>query len=478
MLAVRPNQRPQSGEQLRAVSSTASAEIPPRGRPGIDRCPAPSRHRPPAAQIEQVADATRINTAYLPTHMPTAARRAGIGPARTPTTFSPTAPMPTARATPVPGSGQSPPARASKRRAPPPRQRRRNVPRLRALRRTQRCRQARASAVRERRAHRRGAAGPSVPGALATSAIQKPAQGRAAPARPAPFAPSRARRRWLLAARPHSRPARRERSCLAADPAGRRSGREGARRAFEDRCLGPLAAGGVVLAAAAAAALQFSSGATSAPRAAGAASARRRASSPRLAPADDGAAVRSGSSRPPIGCCSGGRCKLSTGGALPPPPPLTATRRERRSAPDRDSRAQHDVRRAERGGERAVHASSGQAGADEGIDDPADEPRAPSNGTDVAGRRSVRLHNHSGAADASARVRPRSTAARPVRMRRVRRPAEGEPQTAAEGVPQPGDSLRNVCLDERCEEAALQESRRRASLDPSTRASASATNRG
>ena len=97
MLAIRPNQRPQSGEQLRAVLD-GRAEIPPRGRPGatVPGALAPST----GPQIEQVADATRINTAYLPTHMPTA-RVAPASDQRATTTFSPKAPMPTARQTPT-----------------------------------------------------------------------------------------------------------------------------------------------------------------------------------------------------------------------------------------------------------------------------------------------------------------------------------------------------------------------------------------
>ncbi len=97
MLAIRPNQRPQSGEQLRAVLD-GRAEIPPRGRPGVT---VPGALAPSTGpQIEQVADATRINTAYLPTHLPTA-RVAPASDQRATTTFSPKAPMPTARQTPT-----------------------------------------------------------------------------------------------------------------------------------------------------------------------------------------------------------------------------------------------------------------------------------------------------------------------------------------------------------------------------------------
>jgi hypothetical protein len=109
MLAIRPNQRPQSGEQLRAVLD-GHAEIPTRGRPGItvpgllDAAAAP--------QVEQVVDATQIKTAYLPTYLPTARV---APPSDSPaTTFSPTAPMPTARPAPI----ETPPPRQPEQRAP------------------------------------------------------------------------------------------------------------------------------------------------------------------------------------------------------------------------------------------------------------------------------------------------------------------------------------------------------------------------
>ena len=111
MLSVRPNQRPQNGEQLRAVLD-GSAQIPPRGRPGITIPPnvalpvspvlaAYPPAQPPGPvqrhQIETAGDATFINTAHIPTHMPTA-HVPPPGQTRAPTTtFSPTAQMPTAR---------------------------------------------------------------------------------------------------------------------------------------------------------------------------------------------------------------------------------------------------------------------------------------------------------------------------------------------------------------------------------------------
>ncbi|MGZ5216154.1 MAG: protein kinase domain-containing protein [Caldimonas sp.] len=127
MLAIRPNQRPQSGEQLRAVLD-GSAQIPPRGRPGITippnlatTAPAPAAPADPRRQIESAADATFINTAHIPTHLPTAhAPPPGQTRAPATTTFSPTAQMPTARM-PPPSAFETPfaaPAAAPV--APPP----------------------------------------------------------------------------------------------------------------------------------------------------------------------------------------------------------------------------------------------------------------------------------------------------------------------------------------------------------------------
>ncbi|HEY2561711.1 MAG TPA: protein kinase [Caldimonas sp.] len=108
MLAVRPNQRPQSCEQLRAVLD-GNAEIPPRGPSGMTIPGAFAATSGPA--IEPGADATRIDPASVPTHLPPAAARPS---AATTTNFSPTTQMPTARATPVAGRDASLPA------SPPP----------------------------------------------------------------------------------------------------------------------------------------------------------------------------------------------------------------------------------------------------------------------------------------------------------------------------------------------------------------------
>ena len=114
MLSVRPNQRPQNGEQLRAVLD-GSAQIPPRGRPGITVPPnimapvpiAGPPHAPTPAvdsryQIESAADATFINTSHVPTYLPTAHVSPPGQTRAPPTTFSPTALMPTARTPPEP----------------------------------------------------------------------------------------------------------------------------------------------------------------------------------------------------------------------------------------------------------------------------------------------------------------------------------------------------------------------------------------
>ena len=151
MLAIRPNQRPQSGEQLRAVLD-GHAEIPTRGRPGIT---VPGVLGAAAApQIEQVADATQIKTAYLPTYMPTA-RVAPPSDSRA-TTFSPTAPMPTARPAPIETPPPRQPSSARRRRRSRHRQRRsdrrRSAPRR--LRRRPPCRRRRHALRRRRRARR------------------------------------------------------------------------------------------------------------------------------------------------------------------------------------------------------------------------------------------------------------------------------------------------------------------------------------
>ncbi len=117
MLAIRPNGRPQSCEQLRAVLE-GHAEIPLRGRPGITIPGSLVRLDSPATPIEPAANANRVNTAYMPTFMPTAhvpalgtVRNAPVDPAFGPTTFSPTTfsastfrpatEMPTARTPPI-----------------------------------------------------------------------------------------------------------------------------------------------------------------------------------------------------------------------------------------------------------------------------------------------------------------------------------------------------------------------------------------
>ena len=111
MLSVRPNQRPQNGEQLRAVLD-GHAQVPPRGRPGITippnvalpGMPPPSAHpptQPPGPthrpQVETAADATQVNTAHMPTHLPTAHMPPAGRTQAPPTTFGPTGQMPTAR---------------------------------------------------------------------------------------------------------------------------------------------------------------------------------------------------------------------------------------------------------------------------------------------------------------------------------------------------------------------------------------------
>ncbi|MEP6739761.1 MAG: protein kinase [Caldimonas sp.] len=99
MLSVRPNQRPQNGEQLRAVLD-GHAVIPPRGRPGITIPGAPAAAAVVAPfestqHVDHGPNPTNVKTAYMPTHLPTAQMPAPGQPR--PTSFSPTAQMPTAR---------------------------------------------------------------------------------------------------------------------------------------------------------------------------------------------------------------------------------------------------------------------------------------------------------------------------------------------------------------------------------------------
>jgi hypothetical protein len=115
MLAIRPNQRPQSGEQLRAVLD-GLAEIPPRARLGTTIPGAVAQAAAAAARpLEQGAEATRVNTAFVPTYMPTARVGAPVEPMAT--TFSPTAAMPTAR---LPQSTTVPDVRPPPPRSPAP----------------------------------------------------------------------------------------------------------------------------------------------------------------------------------------------------------------------------------------------------------------------------------------------------------------------------------------------------------------------
>ncbi|MDQ6626967.1 MAG: protein kinase, partial [Pseudomonadota bacterium] len=101
MLAIRPNQRPQNAEQLRAVLD-GHAEVPPRGRPGITIPPGAAnpastdgRGSVPARRGEAAPDHTLVGTAHMPTYLPTALVPP---PSQQPSTnFSPTAQMPSPR---------------------------------------------------------------------------------------------------------------------------------------------------------------------------------------------------------------------------------------------------------------------------------------------------------------------------------------------------------------------------------------------
>ena len=99
MLAIRPNHRPQSVEQLRAVLD-GHAVIPPRGRPGITipgALPPPVAAAPfePTRHASPRSPAAGLDTAIVPTYLPTA--RVLSPGALLPTSFSPAREMPTPR---------------------------------------------------------------------------------------------------------------------------------------------------------------------------------------------------------------------------------------------------------------------------------------------------------------------------------------------------------------------------------------------
>jgi len=97
MLAIRPNHRPQSGEQLRAVLD-GHAVIPPRGRPGITipgALPPAAPSFEPTRHASQSSPGAGLDTAIVPTYLPTALVPPPSAPL--PTSFSPAREMPTAR---------------------------------------------------------------------------------------------------------------------------------------------------------------------------------------------------------------------------------------------------------------------------------------------------------------------------------------------------------------------------------------------
>jgi len=110
MLSLRPNQRPQNGEQLRAVLD-GHAPVPARGRPGITIPGARASAEPVAAdeptRLGDSADRSRATTTHPPTHPPTAP--APAAPVGRPTGFNPTAQMPAARVAPSSADGAAAP---------------------------------------------------------------------------------------------------------------------------------------------------------------------------------------------------------------------------------------------------------------------------------------------------------------------------------------------------------------------------------
>ncbi len=227
MLAIRPNQRPQSGEQLRAVLD-GRAEVPPRGRPGITVPGTLGSAEGP--QIEPAADATRINTAYLPTHLPTA--RVAPPSATQPTSFSPTAPMPTARPAPI----DKPPQRAAEPPATAP---------------------ARpAEATSQRPAARSGPPSGAAPLTAPAAASQQRREGP--PSQPASWAASRPPTLPPSGSAPHSRPAVTMPPPAKAAPLAAAQAAPAARRSGASKPWLVLVGGGLFIAVAALAAWQFS----------------------------------------------------------------------------------------------------------------------------------------------------------------------------------------------------------------------------
>jgi serine/threonine protein kinase len=444
MLAVRPNQRPQSGEQLRAVLD-GHAQIPPRTPPGTT-IPGALAHVAAGAQIEQAADATRINTAYLPTHMPAARAAPGANP--NPTTFSPTTSMPTARATPVPGAGvtarqgEQPPAAPAATAPVPPAQR--TAPTGASTKPGTAAGPAPAPSVAAAAPAAARSRPPSVPGAPATPSVQKPPQGSAAPSKPAPFAESRPAT-LAPGGGPHSRPA--EAIAAASRPVPLGAGADAQPKAASRRTAPwvVLAAGGVVLAVAAAAALQFSTkrdqATAGAPGAASAVPSSVAAPARPPAPAQSEVIIET-SDGTPSAVLSPSTGDVAKAPAPAPTPVPEAAGPVRPNATDR----------AMTGDSGAPAASSpytrptGKPVPPKGIDD-STTPAAPNSGTtsrgvDPYGPTTMPPPTYE---------RPRSPATPPpATPRQV--PAEGEPPTAAEACRNLGFFARNVCLDERCEE--------------------------
>ena len=181
MLSIRPNQRPQSGEELRAVLE-GRAQIPPRRSgitiPGAVAAPAPARPFEATRLAEPPSESSKGNTALMPTHQPTA----NLAPpgAQRPTAFSPAAQMPTARNGAVPDDA---PATAAAPRAAPPQ----GLPPRTQLPPTQPPPVVPAQARRDGGpASRPATLPPPLPGATTGAAPRAP--GAAPSTRPAPFA--------------------------------------------------------------------------------------------------------------------------------------------------------------------------------------------------------------------------------------------------------------------------------------------------
>ncbi|HEY2188734.1 MAG TPA: protein kinase [Caldimonas sp.] len=371
MLAVRPTQRPQSGEQLRAVLD-GNAEIPPRGPAGMT-IPGVLASTSATTGIEQGADATRIAPASEPTSLPAMPTRTSAAT----TNFSPTTQMPTARQTSIARPGATmpavPPAQAQPEVAVPP--------------------------------PATLAPGPSGP-------PTRPSAIEPAPSRPAP---------------------------LAAATAPQAAGGARSKRRIA------LAAGGVVVLIAVAAAIQFAG--RREPTAASAAPASAAAANIGTVPSTVPAAMSTGPSETILEAPQGAATPVSPTDGKPAPPS--------------SSPAEAGVAARSTTGERTTAPLEAGQAASGARARPPGRPPASDSTDGVAGGSNAARGGDASALGAAGATQPHPPAqpAVPRDPHAAQRPGqatpEAEPQTATEACARLGGGFfaRNVCLDEKCEEA-------------------------